>query len=260
MTFAAPPLLAIAHGSRDARAAATIGELLDRVWRHATRRGLVGLQIATAYLGHAAPSPAQALSALHGTGARRIIALPLLLTDAYHTKTDIPAALGSARASLPRLQIRYAAPLGPNPLLITAMERRLAEVGIQPGGPHTAVVLAAAGSSDPAASAAIAQLARDWQALRHWHEVMPAFASAASPTPAEAVTALRDSGVTRVAVASYLLAPGVFADQVRDTCMAAGATKVSEVLGAAPELADVVLRRYADTILGLPHAPQARIA
>ena len=45
-------------------------------------------------------------------------------------------------------------------------------------------------------------------------------------------------------MASYLLAPGVFADKVRETSLAAGAAAVSGVLAAAPELADLVLRRY----------------
>jgi hypothetical protein len=36
----------------------------------------------------------------------------------------------------------------------------------------------------------------------------------------------------------------VFADQVRDASLAAGATAVSAALGAAPEVADVVVERY----------------
>ena len=254
---ACPPLLAIAHGSRDPRAAATVARLLAEVRRLASLRGLNGLQVATAYQDHAAPSPAQALSALSGGGARTVIALPLLLTDAYHSKTDIPAVLRSAGAVLPGLRIRYGPTLGPHPLLINAMERRLAEAGVRIGDPGTAIVLTSAGSTDQAASAVIAQLARDWQALRGWREVVCAYASAASPTPAEAVRALRRSGAPHVVVASYLLAPGLFADKVRHTSLAAGATAVSGVLGAAPELAELVLRRYAAASSGLTLAKQA---
>ena len=106
------------------------------------------------------------------------------------------------------------------------------------------MVLAAAGSSRPAANAAVAQVAAAWQSARGWRSVVPAFASAASPTPAEAVTRLLRAGTPRVAVASYLLAPGFFADQVRETSLAAGAEAVSGALGAAPEVADVLLERY----------------
>jgi sirohydrochlorin ferrochelatase len=63
-----------------------------------------------------------------------------------------------------------------------------------------------------------------------------------------------------VAVASYLLAPGRFAGQVRDEALAAGAAVVSAPLGAAPELADIVLTRYAAARAGHAAAAAARIA
>jgi sirohydrochlorin ferrochelatase len=70
--------------------------------------------------------------------------------------------------------------------------------------------------------------------------VTPAFASAAAPTVGEAVAELRRRGAPRVAVASYLLFPGVFADRLA----AAGADVTSAALGAAPEVARLVLARY----------------
>ena len=250
-----PPLLAIAHGSRDPLAAATVQQLLGRVRDRAARTGSGGLPVLTAYLDHSPPSPAQALAALAGRGARTVVVLPLLLTAAYHALTDIPALLRAAAAAHPELRIRYGDTLGPDLLLIRALERRLAEAGIQAGDPGTGVVLAAAGSSDPGASDVISRLAADWRALRRWQAVVPAYASAARPTPAEAVAALAADGVPRVAVASYLLAPGLFADQVRDQSAAAGAAAVSGALGAAPELADLVLKRYSAAAAGIPRAP-----
>ena len=58
------------------------------------------------------------------------------------------------------------------------------------------------------------------------------------------MTGLLKAGARRVVVASYLLAPGLFADRIRDASLAAGAAAVSPALGAAPEVADVVLDRY----------------
>jgi sirohydrochlorin ferrochelatase len=46
-------------------------------------------------------------------------------------------------------------------------------------------------------------------------------------------------------VATYLLAPGFFADLIRHTALAAGATAVSPALGACAEVADVMLDRFA---------------
>jgi sirohydrochlorin ferrochelatase len=246
-----PPLIAAAHGSSDPRAAASVAALLDLVRQRAETAGFPGLDVRAAYLGHAAPSLAQALAALDGDGRdSEAVVLPLLLTAAYHSKADIPGVLREARTAHPRLAVSYGQPLGPHPLLLRALERRLGEV---PGGvafdpAETAVVLAAAGSSDSAAGGVISGLAARWRARRGWRAVQPAYASAATPTPADAVTALRRSGARHVLVATYLLSPGIFADQIRRDCLAAGAAGVSPVLGATPEIADVVLGRYAETV------------
>jgi sirohydrochlorin ferrochelatase len=257
-----PPLVAAAHGSADPRAAAMVTELMALVRARASHRGLRGLQVRAAFLGHALPTVPDALEALYGDGRyRAAVVLPLLLTEAYHSDTDLPAVLREAGRRLPGLSLRYGRPLGPHPGLLRALERRLAEAGVPAVPDGTAVVLAAAGSSRPAANAAVARAAQAWQSARGWRAVVPAYASAASPTPAQAVAALRRAGAPRVAVASYLLAPGVFADHVREQSLAAGAQAVSAPLGPAPEVADVVIERYLQAA-GAPAwpAPGARRA
>ncbi len=256
----------VAHGSADPRAAAAIGDLVPLVAARAAARGLNVPELRVAYLGHAAPSLPQVMRAF-GPGAR-VTVLPLLLTAAYHSKTDIPRVLAGAGAGM---RITYGDPLGPHPLLLRALERRLLEEAL-PGAAlenpaEVGVVLAAAGSSDPAANATIARLAAQWQAGTGWFAVRPAYASGgqgstaaaggqgstAGPTPAQAVAELRKAGARRVVVASYLLAPGLFADRIREASLAAGAAAVSPALlswppaaagGAAPEVADVMLDRY----------------
>ena len=259
-----PPLVAIAHGSRDPRAGATITELLGVARGRAAVRGLAGLDVRAAFLDHAPPAPGQVLTALcaETVGVTPVIVLPLLLTAAYHSGTDIPGLLDDAQAALPALRVRYGAPLGPHPGLLRALDQRLAEAGqdlAQAG--QTSVVLAAAGSSHPAANAVIAQLAAQWQASRGWQAVRPAFASAASPTPEQAVAGLIRGGARRVVVASYLLAPGRFADQVAGRSLAAGAAAVSAPLGAAAEVADVLLDRYREACLtGTLQSPERQVS
>jgi sirohydrochlorin ferrochelatase len=238
-------LVAVAHGSADPRAAAALDELMPLVARRAAERGLSVPDLRVAYLGHAAPSVPRVMRTF-GPDAQ-VTVLPLLLTAAYHSKTDIPRVL--ARVGT-RARVTYGEPLGPHPLLLRALERRLTEADPEadPAAPeargHTGVVLAAAGSSDPEANATIARLAAQWQARAGWFAVRPAYVSAAGPGPAQAVTELRRAGARRVLVASYLLAPGLFADRIRDTSLAAGAAAISPALGASEELADVVLDRY----------------
>ena len=222
-----PPLVAVAHGSRDPAAAMAVSSLTAEV-----RRQRPGLTVACCYLEHASPSLPDAIATV-GSGA---VVVPLLLTAAFHSSVDLPAQLAAADPTAVQAGV-----LGPDPLLLTALERRLTEVGVAPGDRGTAVVLAAAGSTDPAARRAIRELAREW-ARRGWWAVEPAYASAGEPTVTEAVDALRQRGAPRVAVASYLLGPGLFADRVA----ASGADVVSDPLADAPEVAAVVIARYDD--------------
>jgi sirohydrochlorin ferrochelatase len=250
-----PPLIAVAHGSADPRAGASTQELMGLVRGLAGRNGRPEHDVRTAFLGHAPPSVGQVLGAVAGPGAaapRAAVVLPLLLTAAYHSEVDLPALLAEAGRALPGLGIHYGDPLGPDPLLLRALDRRMAEAGAAAWpAAETSVVLAAAGSARPESNAVIAALARQWQAARGWRAVVPAYAAAAAPSPGDAVASLRRAGARRVVVATYLLAPGFFADRIAVTALAAGAVAVSAALGAAPEVADLVLRRYA-AALGRP--------
>ncbi|MFB6701157.1 sirohydrochlorin chelatase [Streptomyces rubiginosohelvolus] len=234
-----PTLLVIAHGSRDPRHAATVHALTERV-----RAERPGLRVETAFLEFNAPSVPRVLERLAAQGADEVVALPLLLTRAFHAKTDIPSVLREARARLPRLHIRQADVLGPSPLLNATLERRLREAGVRPGDlPRTGLVLASAGSSDPEAIAVIAEIARE---LRHtgWCAVRPAFASALLPRTEDVVRELRAEGVERVAVTPYVIAPGRLPDRIAAGAEAAGADVLADVLGPAPELAQLLLNRF----------------
>ena len=124
-----PVLVAVAHGSKDPRASATIGELIATAAERATARGLRTLDLRTAYLGHAPPSLPQVIGTIEADRPVRV--LPLLLTSAYHSKADIPRMLTRVRAEFPWLRVSYGATLGPHPGLLGALDRRLAEVAPQ---------------------------------------------------------------------------------------------------------------------------------
>ncbi|MFD5649704.1 sirohydrochlorin chelatase [Streptomyces sp. NPDC127039] len=231
---ARPVLLVVAHGSRDPRHAQAVHALVRRV-----RALRPDVRVETGFLDFNVPSVPGVLESLEAEGVREVVALPLLLTRAFHAKADIPAVLASAP---PRLRIRQAEVLGPSPLLLSALERRLYEAGLTPADKSsTGVVLASAGSSDPEAIAVIAEIAREW---RHtgWCAVRPAFASASLPRTEDAVRQLRALGCARVAVAPYVLAPGFLPDRIARG--AAGADVLADVLGPAPEVARVLLERY----------------
>lgn len=218
--MSSPTLLAVAHGSRDPAAAATIGALV----RHVTRLAPV-LDVRVAFVQHASPSLADSLSA---AGTNSVI-VPLLLSTGYHLTMDIARAASAAGA-------RVAAPLGPDSLLTVALADRLAEAGVPAG---TAVVLAAAGSADPLAKADTlrqAELLADWLGA----PVLAAFVSTGRPTVQEGVAELRAHAGGLVAVASYLLAPGHFQQVLAN----GGADWVTAPLADHPAVAGLVIDRY----------------
>ena len=222
----APQLLAVAHGSRNDRATAAVRDIVNDVRLRRPESSAVAC-----FLDHANPRLRDVVAKLDSPA----VVVPLLLTAAYHSDIDIPAQLKGAAFPVVQSQV-----LGPDPLLLDALERRLREVGVAAGDRDVGVVLGAAGSSDPRAIISIIGFAQRW-AQRGWWAVEPAFAASAhTPTAVEAVHTLRARGAPRVAVATYLLAPGLFADHLR----AAPADAVSAPLGAAPEVSEVILARY----------------
>ncbi|WP_228984220.1 sirohydrochlorin chelatase [Streptomyces sp. DH12] len=241
---AAPVLLVVAHGSRDPRHAATVHALVREA---AALRP--GVRVETAFLDFTVPSVPAVLERLAAEGARDVVVLPLLLTRAFHAKADVPAVL---RQAPPSLRIRQAAVLGPSPLLLAAVERRLYEAGLTPADKgSTGVVLASAGSTDPEANAVIAETARELRRAG-WCAVRPAFASASLPRTEDAVRALRSEGARLVAVAPYVIAPGRLPDRI--AAGAAAADVLADVLGPSPELARLLLHRYDESRTARPLA------
>ena len=235
-----PPLVVVAHGSRDDRSAAAVGRLVS-----AARRRRPGIQIQQGFLDFSRPPVQDVLADLDG----EIVVLPLLLTPAYHSRVDLPGVLaahqeGRRLVGRTPLAVRYGATLGPDEALIAGMARRLAEAGVRPCDPGTALVLAAAGSSNPCGIALVQGIARRW-AAEGWWDVVPAFASATGPTVTEAVAGLRARGAPRVVVASYFLAPGRLPDRV---VRGAGDCVVAAPLDNAPEVAGLLLARYDEAL------------
>jgi sirohydrochlorin ferrochelatase len=231
-----PPLIAVAHGSRDPRSAATVHELSDLI------RAVGGdTDVRVAFLNLSAPRLAEVLSATHAEGHDEVVVVPLLLGSAYHARVDIPGALASVASRHPRLRIRVADVLGPDRRLESVALRRLAEAGADPTDPGLGVVLAGAGSSHQPANAAVCALADGWVGRTRWVGTMAAFAAAADPDVPAAIATLRKCGARRIAVGSWFLAPGLLPDRVRH---AAPKAIVAEPLGADPAVAKVVLARY----------------
>ncbi|WP_415855128.1 sirohydrochlorin chelatase [Sinomonas sp. G460-2] len=218
-----PILVACAHGTSNPDGKAAILRVVDEL-----RAARPDVTVLDAYVDVHGPELPEVVAGLPA-GAPAVV-VPLLLSVGYHVKVDIGRAVNS------RERTTAAAPLGPDPRLARVLAERLGQVGL---GPDDAVVLAAAGSSNPAASNDVENLA---DMLRHLvpNRILAAYGASAEPSVPDAVAELRAEEVGRIVVASYLLAPGYFHDQLAK----AGADAVARPLLPAPEIAEIALERF----------------
>ncbi len=224
-----PILIACAHGTRSEEGRATIRTVIDQL-REAT-----GLDVREAYVDVHGPELPDVVGAIEAADGVSAVVVPLLLAGGYHVYVDI------ANAVEDRPDMRAAHALGPDPRLLDIVHQRLEEQGV----PEDAtVVLAAAGSSDPrsqADTAAAAELLRE----RWGGPVRVGFAAGPKPSVADAVAEARVNGEDGVvAVASYLLAPGLFQRRLEE----AGADYVTGPLAPHPMLLEIVADRFADVL------------
>ncbi|HEY4458352.1 MAG TPA: sirohydrochlorin chelatase [Pseudonocardiaceae bacterium] len=236
-------MVALAHGSRDPRSAATIEDLVGEV-----RRRTRGLDVRTAFLDLSAPRLFDVLGALYAEGHRDAVVVPLLLGSAYHARVDIPGALSRAAQRFPLLHLRVADVLGPDPRLDDAVLLRLTEAGVALDDPGVGVVLTGAGSSHAPANRAVSSVARRLARRTNWAGAVAAFAAAADPDVPAAVAMLRARGARRIALGSWFLAPGRLPDRVIAQARALDPdVRIAEPLGTA--IADIVLDRYTDALV-----------
>jgi len=246
-----PIMIACAHGTSNTQGAAEVNAL-----RAAIAELRPGLDVREAYVDVQQPDLVDVVAGLpEGEAA---VVVPLLLSVGYHVKVDIARAVKSRPGSA------AAAPLGPDPRLAKLLDQRLSEAGTTD---NDVIVLAAAGSSNPNAAVSVEQLLGQLQQLRS-NRIVAAYGASAQPSVPDAVAMLREelaggagagesAGAVdvggRVVIASYLLAPGFFHDQLAK----AGADVVTEPLLPSPALAEIALDRYDAAVATMNQAPGA---
>jgi sirohydrochlorin ferrochelatase len=215
-------LLLVAHGTRDPAGAAVTEAVAAQV------RARTGAQVGACYADVRHPTPAEALAGLPGP----VVAVPMFLAAGYHVRVDVPAQL----AATGRGDVRLAETFGPDPALVAAAASRLRTAGMREGD---AVVLAVVGSSDPHAQADGGTAARRL-ARALGSPVTLATIAMGGPRVPEVVARLRAGGSRRVAVASWLLAPGLF----QRALVESGADVVADPLATHEAVAGLVVARY----------------
>jgi sirohydrochlorin ferrochelatase len=218
-------LIMVAHGTRRPEGLAMIGDIAEQV------SALLDHTIQTAFVDLLGPTPSEALSSAADTD-RPAIVVPAFLSRGYHVRTDLPAHV--AASGHPDVTITPA--LGPSPHIVRIVAAQMAKCGWRP---NDSVILAAAGTSDPAASSDLRTTASLLSALTG-SRVRLAFAATGEPSARAAVANARTRSRSRVVVASYLLADGLFQQQLQDC----GADIISDPLGTHPEVVRLIANRF----------------
>lgn len=202
-----------AHGTRDPAGVAVVHQLVD-----AARARLSGRPVTLAFIDVLGPRVRDVVAGVLGP----VTVVPTFLSSGYHVRVDVPREV----AATGRNDVTISAALGPHPLLVAAMWKRLRAAGWRRGD---AVVLAAAGSSDRRAVADVRAAASQLSG-KVGSRVRVGFVATGTPRVLPLVAGLRAAGQRRVTVASWLLAPGMFHSRLGSS----GADVVAPPLGAHP--------------------------
>lgn len=231
-------LIGLAHGSRHPAVAAGLDSLL------ATVTAQTGVATRSAFLDLTAPDLGTVTGALAGQAAqptdRTAVVVPLLFTDAFHARTDVPAAVRGAAASS-GLDLLLADILGTGDDVLEVLVARLAAAGTDPAEP---VLLYAVGSSRAEANASVADLAARLEHRRAGAAVRVGFGTCA-PRAADVLGELTSTTDRPGAVLPLFVAPGLLLDHIAADVLSSG-WRLADPLGDL--LAPVVSRRYAAAV------------
>ena len=214
-------LILVAHGTRRPGGVEMIRGLAAQV------STLVGRTVQVAFVDVLGPTPSEVLSGADGPA----IVVPAFLARGYHVRTDLPAHV--AASGHPDVTVTPA--LGPSREIARITAQQLVKSGWRRGD---SVILAAAGTSDQRARADLRTTAVLLSALTGSPVDLGFVATGERHLHSAVKTARRAK--RRVAVASYLLADGLFQERVR----ASGADIVSRPLGTHPGLARLIAGRF----------------
>lgn len=232
------PLIGLAHGSREPQAAGVIAALMAEVGRLRP-----GLPTSAAFLDLTEPDLTTAMEAI---GPRPVVVLPLLFTQAFHARVDTPAAVEQACAAT-GAQAVVGEILGLGAEVRRALQVRAAEAGIAADVP---IALAAVGSADEAANAAVADFASRWSRFRD-APVTACFATAGEPKVRATVAGLAQGPGGSGAVVPLFLAPGLLLRSITAAAAEVG-FGVSAPIGTL--LAPLVLTRYDEALAAADQA------
>lgn len=217
-------LLTLSHGSRHPEAAANVMALT-----HAAGE-LAGVPATAAHLEFNNPPLDEAARSLAAQGVCEAVVVPLLFTEGYHQRIDVPAALAQASAAS-GVRLHQARGLGTGEDMARLLAERV------PEGADT-VVLYSVGSSDERANAAVANLAR------RVGEIAGCAAKVSYATRGERLPV--GSNEEQEVVVPLFVSPGLLLDRLDHDAEHGGGQSRQVLPPLGEDLAGIVAHRYTE--------------
>jgi sirohydrochlorin cobaltochelatase len=239
----------LGHGSRDPEGAAEFLTIAQAV-----QAALPTVPVEAGVLefaGPVAPSIAEAFARCVARGARRALALPVLVHFGGHATADMPLEAATAQTRYPDVEIRLAAPLSGHPALLDMLADRCAATPLGAARDAT-VLLVGRGSTSACANADLYASARLFRERGAYAEAEVCFVSLATPCVLAGLRRCVALGARRVIVAPYFVNTGLLvrriAAQVEAARLFYPETQISVAahFGPDPRLVAALLDRARD--------------
>lgn len=242
----APTLVLAATGSRDRRVVRVVNALRAEIARMRAE-----VHPVVAFMDTLSPGLDQVLRKLHVNGVQEAVLVPLDLVNAVDVDPRFGGILARAVTAHPGLTLQVSRPVGPEAALLSVLDARLrgalaAARVLELDG----LVLSAPTTGDVRGTALLARRARQWS-THHRLPCLTAVADGSGPSVAQAIQGLRSQGRRHIAVGSFFLTGDERYAVQADQAQRSGAIAVSEPLGSAGEVAEIVLARYAFAAMDL---------
>ena len=218
-----PRLVAVSHGTSSAIGQAAVAGLVQAV-----RGRLPDVAVSEAFVDVQEPSPGDVVDSADDPA----VVVPLLLAPGFHVHVDIARAVSGRDAVAANV-------LGPSDAITAILLDRLRVAGLRS---TDAVVLGVAGSSDTRAHRSVDRAAARL-AMRLGRDVRVGHLGGTGRRVDDVVAKARDTH-GRVVVATYLLAPGYFADVLRSSGADAVTAPLLDGGPPDPRLVQLVVDRY----------------
>lgn len=243
-------LVVAAHGTRDQAGEQIARDLTDRV-----AALLPDVDVSVGFVEISEPSIPDALAAAlsrRDPDDLHAVVVPLMLGTGNHVRRDIPEFIDEVAEQFPGARIDYAPHLGPEPVLLRAVTRRINEAMGDWEPEDTTLVLVGRGTLVPDANADHTRLARMHYEQGRWRNVTPCFLQVTEPRLPEGLDRARDQGTEQILVMGHWLFPGRMRSWTSDQARAwadsnpGTSVRIGDVIGDCDELAGVVVQRFRD--------------